>query len=116
MNNDLETILDTCLYQIEEGEASLEECLARYPEHAAQLQPLLMAATKLSRASAKPSPRGSSTRCNRKCPVRANPSAISCNEGSAVSVAPRNGGRRKSLSRHGSPACRDTARPDFGDT
>jgi len=42
--------LDTCLYQIEEGEASIEECLARYPEHAAQLQPLLRAATKLARA------------------------------------------------------------------
>ena len=38
MNNDLETILDTCLYQIEEGESSIDECLARYPEHAAQLQ------------------------------------------------------------------------------
>ena len=50
MNNDLETILDTCLYQIEEGEASVEECLARYPEYAAQLQPLLKAATKLARA------------------------------------------------------------------
>ena len=50
MNNDLETILDTCLYQIEEGEASIEECLARYPDHAEQLQPLLQAATKLSRA------------------------------------------------------------------
>jgi len=49
MNNDLETILDTCLYQIEEGEASIEECLALYPEHAAQLQPLLQAATKLRR-------------------------------------------------------------------
>jgi hypothetical protein len=50
MNNDLETILDTCLYQIEEGQASIDECLARYPEHAAQLQPLLKAATKLVRA------------------------------------------------------------------
>jgi hypothetical protein len=50
MNNDLETILDTCLYQIEEGESSVEECLARYPEHAAELQPLLKAATKLARA------------------------------------------------------------------
>jgi len=49
MNNDLETILDTCLYQIEEGEASIEECLALYPEHAAQLLPLLQAATKLRR-------------------------------------------------------------------
>jgi hypothetical protein len=50
MNNDLETILDTCLYQIEEGGSSVEECLVRYPEHAAQLQPLLRAATKLARA------------------------------------------------------------------
>jgi hypothetical protein len=49
MNTDLETILDTCLTQIEEGEVSIDECLARYPEHAAQLQPLLRAATKLSR-------------------------------------------------------------------
>ena len=50
MNNDLETILDVCLYQIEEGESSVDECLDRYPEHAAQLQPLLAAATKLARA------------------------------------------------------------------
>jgi hypothetical protein len=50
MNNDLEIILDNCLYQIEEGESSIDECLARYPEHAAQLQPLLLAATKLARA------------------------------------------------------------------
>jgi hypothetical protein len=50
MNNDLETILDTCLSQIEEGGSSIEECLARYPEHAAQLQPLLSAATRLARA------------------------------------------------------------------
>lgn len=52
MNNDLETILDICLYEIEEGESSIDECLARYPEHAAQLQPLLQAATRLSRARA----------------------------------------------------------------
>jgi hypothetical protein len=49
MNNDLETILDVCLYQIEEGESSIDECLARYPEHSAQLKPLLHAATKLAR-------------------------------------------------------------------
>jgi hypothetical protein len=49
MNNDLEIILDTCLNQIEEGESSVDECLARYPEHAAQLRPLLHAATKLAR-------------------------------------------------------------------
>jgi hypothetical protein len=50
MNNDLETILDICLNQIEEGQATLDECLARYPGHAAQLQPLLVAATRLARA------------------------------------------------------------------
>jgi hypothetical protein len=50
MNNDLETILDICLYQIEEGEANVDECLTRYPEHASQLRPLLHAAAKLSRA------------------------------------------------------------------
>lgn len=50
MNNELELILDSCLSQIEEGEASIDECLARYPEHAAHLQPLLRAATKLARA------------------------------------------------------------------
>lgn len=49
-NNDLETILDICLNQIEEGQSSVDECLARYPEHAAQLQPMLLAATKLARA------------------------------------------------------------------
>jgi hypothetical protein len=49
MNNDLETILDICLTQIEEGGSSIAECLALYPEHAAQLEPLLVAATKLSR-------------------------------------------------------------------
>lgn len=49
MNNDLETILDACLYQIEEGESNIDECLAHYPDHAAQLQPLLKAATKLAR-------------------------------------------------------------------
>ena len=50
MNNDLETILDACLNQIEGGESSVAECLARHPEHAAQLKPLLLAATKLARA------------------------------------------------------------------
>ena len=49
MNNDLETILDTCLYQIGDGKSNIDECLARYPEHAAQLQPLLKVATKLAR-------------------------------------------------------------------
>ena len=50
MNKDLELILDTCVNQIEAGESSIDECLARYPEQAAQLKPLLSAATRLSRA------------------------------------------------------------------
>lgn len=50
MNNELEIILDTCVNQIEAGTASVDECLARYPKHAAQLKPMLSAATKLARA------------------------------------------------------------------
>jgi hypothetical protein len=50
MNNDLETILDTCLNQIEDDGSNIDECLARYPDHAAQLEPLLKAATKLAHA------------------------------------------------------------------
>jgi len=49
MNNELETILDICLNQIADGESNIDECLALYPEQAAQLEPLLKAATKLSR-------------------------------------------------------------------
>lgn len=49
MNNELETVLDICLNQIENGEANIEECLVLYPEQAAQLEPLLKAATKLAR-------------------------------------------------------------------
>jgi hypothetical protein len=48
-NKDLETILDACLRQIEDGYSSIDECLACYPEHAEQLSPLLRAATKLAR-------------------------------------------------------------------
>lgn len=49
MNNELETILDDCLNQIEDGTATIEECLARHPAHAPQLKPLLQAATLLAR-------------------------------------------------------------------
>jgi len=55
--NELETILEECLDQLEGGESNIDECLARYPEHAAQLTPLLSAATKLAVArEVRPSP------------------------------------------------------------
>ena len=50
MNNELETVLDICLSQIEDGESNIDECLALYPEQAAELEPLLKAATKLTLA------------------------------------------------------------------
>lgn len=49
MNKDLETILDTCLDEIEDGGSGIDECVARYPEHAEELKPLLVAATRLAR-------------------------------------------------------------------
>lgn len=52
MNMNLETILDICVSEIAEGRSNPDECLARYPEHAAQLKPLLSAATRLTRARA----------------------------------------------------------------
>jgi hypothetical protein len=53
---DFEQILEECLDAIKSG-ASLDECLARYPEHAVRLKPLLHAATRLERGQElKPSP------------------------------------------------------------
>jgi hypothetical protein len=49
MNNELEAVLDLCLAEIEGGKSDINACLARYPEHAEELQPLLRAATKLAR-------------------------------------------------------------------
>lgn len=49
MSRRLERALDACLVSIREGSASLDECLARYPDHAAELRPLLELATSLER-------------------------------------------------------------------
>jgi inhibitor of cysteine peptidase len=43
MRDDIEKILDECIDRMNGGE-SLEDCLAGYPEHAAELRPLLLAA------------------------------------------------------------------------
>jgi len=43
----LEKVLDDCLTRLMSGEATLEDCLAKYPEHAAELSRLIMAAGRL---------------------------------------------------------------------
>lgn len=48
--NKIETTLEQCLNEIETGESTLDECMARYPEHAAELTSLLHASTRLGRA------------------------------------------------------------------
>jgi hypothetical protein len=55
---DFEQILAECLDQIAAG-ASVEQCLARHPGHAAQLKPLLRSAARMERAGRglRPSPK-----------------------------------------------------------
>jgi len=48
--NKIETTLEQCLNEIETGASTVDECLVRYPEHAAELTSLLRASTKLARA------------------------------------------------------------------
>ncbi len=43
----LENILDTCLVELRAGRWTVEACLARYPQHAARLAPLLRVAAGL---------------------------------------------------------------------
>src|SRR5258708_24990760 len=47
---DLELVLDACIAQLASGTASLDQCLAHYPEHAAQLRPLLQTALRFKAA------------------------------------------------------------------
>src|SRR5579872_2021803 len=75
----------------------------------------VIAAMKWPRASRNDNPRGSSTWRVRKYPVNAKPSARSALAG-AIDASCKNAGNRKSLSCQGSPAARETARPDFGET
>ncbi|MEW5938263.1 MAG: hypothetical protein AB1750_01260 [Chloroflexota bacterium] len=55
--NDFDRILDDCLARMSAGASTLEDCLTRHPDHAAQLRPLLQTASRLERAgAARPSP------------------------------------------------------------
>ena len=47
--NEYEAILETCVEQIANGASSLEECLARYPHLAEELEPILLTAMRLKR-------------------------------------------------------------------
>ncbi|MGE5072101.1 MAG: hypothetical protein ACM3MF_01620, partial [Anaerolineae bacterium] len=47
--NEFENALDDCLRQLGSGRSSLGQCLARYPQYAAELRPLLETALRLQR-------------------------------------------------------------------
>ncbi len=49
---ELELALDDCLQRLASGKASLAQCLARYPQYAAELRPMLEAALELRRGKA----------------------------------------------------------------
>ncbi len=49
---ELELALDDCLQRLASGKASLAQCLARYPQYAAELRPMLEAALELQRGKA----------------------------------------------------------------
>lgn len=56
-DEEFEAILETCIDDIAEGEASPEDCLIRYPQYAAEMEPILLTATYLRNAKdVKPSP------------------------------------------------------------
>lgn len=48
--NDFDRVLEACLDDLKRGASTLDECLARYPEHASHLRPLLKAAARLGLA------------------------------------------------------------------
>ncbi len=48
---DFQHILEECLTRLSNGTASMDECLARYPQHAEQLKPLLQTALLLNHGS-----------------------------------------------------------------
>ncbi|KAF0106252.1 MAG: hypothetical protein FD147_2543 [Chloroflexi bacterium] len=55
MNDDISLILADCLEALEQSELTLDQCLARYPEHRRELELLLKAALELCAAPESPS-------------------------------------------------------------
>jgi len=49
---EFEQVLEKCLDDLEQGDSNVDECLARHPRHAAQLEPILLLATGLEQARA----------------------------------------------------------------
>ena len=47
--NEFERVLQECLHDVEEGAASVDECLTRHPQHAPQLEPILLTSAYLRR-------------------------------------------------------------------
>ncbi|MBI4731241.1 MAG: hypothetical protein HY781_03800 [Chloroflexi bacterium] len=55
--DNFDLVLDECLNQISSGASTLDECLARHPNYAAQLKPLLQTASRFERGrDVRPSP------------------------------------------------------------
>ena len=47
--SEFENVLQICLRDVEQRKSNVEECLRRYPRHAAQLEPILLASLYLAR-------------------------------------------------------------------
>ena len=60
--NDLDQIFNECLDAILGGQATVADCMARYPEHAAELEGLLLTSLQISKAAAIAPPPGAKMR------------------------------------------------------
>jgi hypothetical protein len=53
---EFEKVLQECLHDLEQGASNVDDCLYRHPQHAGQLEPILLTSTYLARAgTARPS-------------------------------------------------------------
>jgi hypothetical protein len=107
---DIASIIDTALADMRAG-VSVDECLRRYPDHAAELEPILRAAAAISREAAAPLPpaleqwfasgRGEIARIARDAYARPDPLATRIRRSLTIMVAP--------LLRRGAPRLAVTA-------